>query len=147
MRPGDRFFYHLQKGVPLRLELGEKDMKAGTVRAVRRDNGEKLDVAHDALVPTVTKILDDIQSSLYEKAKAFRERNTSFAASYDELKAILEEKGGFVEAYFAGSSEDERRVKDETGATPRCIPLADKSVGKCIFTGREGRKTIFAKAY
>ncbi|MDR1376282.1 MAG: proline--tRNA ligase, partial [Synergistaceae bacterium] len=95
MRPGDRFFYHLQKGVPLRLELGEKDMKTGTVRAVRRDNGEKLDIAHDALVPTVTKILDDIQSSLYKKAKSFREKNTSFAASYDELKAALEEKGGF----------------------------------------------------
>jgi prolyl-tRNA synthetase len=147
MRPGDRFFYHLQKGVPLRLELGEKDMKAGTVRAVRRDNGEKIDIAHDALIPTVTAILDDIQSSLYKKAKAFREKNTSFAASYDELKAILEEKGGFVEAYFAGSLEDERRVKDETGATPRCIPLADKSTGKCVFTGREGRRTIFAKAY
>jgi prolyl-tRNA synthetase len=147
MRPGDRFFYHLQKGVPLRLELGEKDMKAGTVRAVRRDNGEKIDIAHDALIPTVTTILNDIQSSLYKKAKAFREKNTSFAASYDELKAILEEKGGFVEAYFAGSLEDERRVKDETGATPRCIPLADKSTGKCVFTGREGRRTIFAKAY
>jgi prolyl-tRNA synthetase len=147
MRPGDRFFYHLQKGVPLRLELGEKDMKAGTVRAVRRDNGEKLDIAQDALVPAVTKILEDVQSSLYKKAKTFREKNTSFAGTYDELKAALEEKGGFVEAYFAGGPEDERRVKDETGATPRCIPLADTSTGKCIFTGREGRRTIFAKAY
>ncbi|MDR1979746.1 MAG: proline--tRNA ligase [Synergistaceae bacterium] len=147
MRPGDRFFHHLQRGVPLRLELGEKDMKAGTVRAVRRDSGEKLDIAHEALTPTVLKLLDDIQSSLYAKAKAFREKNTSFAESYDEMKTLLEEKGGFVEAYFAGGPEDERRIKDETGATPRCIPLADSSTGKCIFTGREGRKTIFAKAY
>jgi prolyl-tRNA synthetase len=148
MRPGDRFFYHLQRGVPLRLELGEKDMKAGTVRAVRRDNGEKLDIAQDALVPAVTKILDDIQTSLYAKAKTFREKNTSFASSYEELKAALEEKGGFVEAYFAGTPEDERRIKDETGgATPRCVPLADTSTGKCVLTGREGRKTIFAKAY
>ncbi|MDR1379622.1 MAG: proline--tRNA ligase [Synergistaceae bacterium] len=148
MRPGDRFFYHLQKGVPLRLEFGEKDMKAGTVRAVRRDSGEKFNIAQDALIPTVTKILDDIQASLYAKAKAFREKNTSFASSYDELKAALEEKGGFVEAYFAGTPEDERRVKDETGgATPRCVPLGDTSTGKCVLTGREGRKTIFAKAY
>jgi prolyl-tRNA synthetase len=148
MRPGDRFFYHLQRGVPLRLEFGEKDAKAGTVRAVRRDTGEKIDVTQDALVPTVTKILDEIQSSLYAKAKAFREKNTAFAATYDELKAMLEEKGGFVEAYFAGSPEDERRVKEETGgATPRCIPLTDTSTGKCILTGKAGRKTIFAKAY
>ena len=148
MRPGDRFFYHLQKGVPLRLELGEKDMKASTIRAVRRDNGEKIDIAHDALVPTVLKILEDIQSSLYLKAKAFKEENTSFAADYEEMKKLLGEKGGFVEAYFAGTPEDERRIREETGgATPRCIPLADKSTGKCIVTGKEGRKTIFAKAY
>lgn len=148
MRPGDRFFYHLQKGVPLRLELGEKDMEAGTVRAVRRDNGEKIDVAHDNIVPAVEKILDDIQTSLYSKAKAFREAHTSQAESYDELKSLLEEKGGFVEAYFAGSKEDERRIKEETGgATPRCVPIADTSTGKCILTGKEGRRTIFAKSY
>ncbi|MDR2174535.1 MAG: proline--tRNA ligase [Synergistaceae bacterium] len=148
MRPADRFFFHLQRGVPLRLELGEKDMKAGTVRAVRRDTGEKFDIAQDALVSSVPKILEDIQSSLYAKAKTFREANTFSASTYDELKAILDEKGGFVEAYFAGTPEDERRIKEETGgATPRCIPLSDDSRGKCILTGKEGRKTIFAKAY
>ncbi|MCL2010123.1 MAG: proline--tRNA ligase [Synergistaceae bacterium] len=148
MRPGDRFFHHLQKGVPLRLELGEKDMESGTVRAVRRDGGEKIDLPHDSVVQSVEKILDDIQASLYSKARAFRETNTSQAASYDELKSLLEEKGGFVEACFAGSPEDERRIKEETGgATPRCVPLTDMSVGKCVLTGREGRKTIFAKAY
>jgi prolyl-tRNA synthetase len=148
LRPGDRFFYHLQKGVPLRLELGEKEMEAGTVRAVRRDNGEKIDVTHDNIVPTVRKILDDIQASLYSKAKAFRESHTSRATNYDELKSLLEEKGGFVEAYFAGSREDERRIKEETGgATPRCMPLADTSTGKCVITGKEGRMTIFAKSY
>jgi len=149
MRPGDRFFQHLQKGVPLRLELGEKEMSAGTVRAVRRDTGEKIDISHDNIVPAVTQILDDMQKSLYAKAKSFRESNTSSAASYDELKALLEEKGGFVEAYFAGSKEDERKIKEETGgATPRCIPIADTSTGKCIVTGQDGgKKTIFAKAY
>jgi prolyl-tRNA synthetase len=148
MRPGDRFFHHLQRGVPLRLELGEKDMKTGSVRVVRRDNGEKTDVSYDALTQAVPKILEDMQASLYAKAKAFREAHTSFAATYDELKAALEEKGGFVEAYFAGTPQDERRIKEETGgATPRCIPLSDSSTGRCVVTGKEGRKTIFAKAY
>ena len=148
MRPGDRFFHHLQRGVPLRLELGEKDIKAGTVRAVRRDTGEKTDIAFDALVPTVCKLLEEIQSFLYEKAKNFREENTHFASDYDELKALLKEEGGFVEAYFAGSPEDERRIKEETGgATPRCMPLSDDTRGPCIITGKEGRRTIFAKAY
>ncbi len=148
MRPGDRFFHHLQRGVPLRLELGEKDMRAGTVRAVRRDTGERLDIAHDALVPTVTSLLEDIQASMYARARTFREEHTSFAGSYEELKALLSERGGFVETYFAGSPEDERRIREETGgATPRCIPLSDSSRGKCVVTGREGRRTIFAKAY
>ena len=148
MRPGDRFFHHLQRGVPLRLELGEKDMRAGTVRAVRRDTGERLDIAHDALVPTVTRLLEDIQASMYARARGFREEHTSFAGSYEELKALLSEQGGFVEAYFAGSPEDERRIREETGgATPRCIPLSDSSRGNCVVTGREGRRTIFARAY
>ncbi|NLL37767.1 MAG: proline--tRNA ligase [Fretibacterium sp.] len=148
LRPGDRFFTHLQKGVPLRLELGEKDMKGGTVRVVRRDTGEKLDVARDALIPTILKLLDEIQASLYGRAKAFREANTSKAATLDELKALIAEKGGFVETWFAGTPDDERRVREETGgATPRCIPLGDDSRGTCFITGREGRKTVFAKAY
>ena len=148
LRPGDRFFTHLQKGVPLRVELGEKDLQAGTVRCVRRDTGEKLDVPAEKLIPTVQKLLDDIQTNLYAKAKAFREEHTTFASTYDELKAIIAEKGGFVEAYFAGSPEDERRIKEDTGgATPRCIPLSDTAAGKCIITGKEGRRTIFAKAY
>lgn len=147
MRPGDRFFAHLQKGVPLRLELGEKDMGAGTVRAVRRDTGARADIAQEALAPEVKKLLEDIQTSLYTRAKTFREAHTAFAGSYDELKAIIAERGGFVEAYFAGTPEDERRIQTETGATPRCIPLADNSRGPCIITGKEGRRTIFAKAY
>ncbi|MBR1671636.1 MAG: proline--tRNA ligase [Fretibacterium sp.] len=147
LKPGDRFFYHLQRGVPLRLELGEKDMAAGTVRCVRRDTGEKTDAAADALIPTVKDLLEKMQDNIYSRAKAFREEHTTSADSYDEMKAILEEKGGFVKAYFGGSAEDEVRIREETGATPRCIPLSDSSTGKCIITGKEGRRTIFAKAY
>ena len=146
-RPGDRFFAHLQKGVPLRLELGEKDLAAGTVRIVRRDTGEKLDVANDAVIPTVKQLLSDIQSNLFTRAKNFREANTRDAGSYEELKNIIANHGGFVRAYFGGTPEDEVRIREETGATPRCILPGDHK-GKCIITGQDGaRLTIFAKAY
>ncbi len=146
-RPGDRFFAHLQKGVPLRLELGEKDLASGTVRLVRRDTGEKLDVNNDNVIPTVKKLLADIQNNLYERAKTFREANTHDAKTYDELKEIIDKQGGFVRAYFGGTPEDEVRIREETGATPRCV-LPGNDKGKCIITGQDNaRLTIFAKAY
>ncbi|MBQ9904581.1 MAG: proline--tRNA ligase [Synergistaceae bacterium] len=146
-RPADRFFTHLQKGVPLRLELGEKDLAAGTVRIVRRDTGAKIDAANDKVVETVKNLLDEIQSNLFTKAKTFRDNNTHDASSYDELKEIIESKGGFVRAYFGGTPEDETRIREETGATPRVIVPGDHK-GKCIITGNEGaRLTVFAKAY
>ena len=147
MRPGDRFFTHLQKGVPLRLELGEKDLQAGTVRLVRRDTGEKIDVNSENVVQTVKKILDDIQNNLFTRAKNFREENTHDAKNYDELKEIIEKQGGFVRAYFAGTPEDEVKIREDTGATPRCILPGDNK-GRCFMTGKENaRLTIFAKAY
>ena len=146
-RPGDRFFTHLQHGVPLRLELGEKDLAAGTVRIVRRDTGEKIDVANDAVIPTVKKLLDDIQANLFTRAKAFREANTHDAKTYDELKEIIDKQGGFVRAYFGGTPDYEVRIREETGATPRCI-LPGENRGKCIITGSDdARLTVFAKAY
>lgn len=147
MRPGDRFFAHLQKGVPVRLELGEKDIAAGTVRLVRRDTGAKMDVANDAVITTVKDVLADIQANLFNRAKSFRDENTHDAASYDELKEIIADRGGFVRAYFGGTKDDETRIREETGATPRCI-LPGNNTGKCIITGNDGaRLTVFAKAY
>jgi prolyl-tRNA synthetase len=147
LRPGDRFFYHIQKGVPLRLELGEKEFEKCVVSAVRRDTGERIELPLEGLEVKVQLLLEDIQESLYSKALAFRKSNTRSAENYEELKSIIDENGGFVEAYFAGTREDERHIKEETGATPRCMPLSDNSRGKCFMTGNEGRKTIFAKAY
>ena len=147
MRPGDRFFAHLQKGVPVRLELGEKDIAAGTVRLVRRDTGAKMDVKNDEVIPTVKKVLADIQANLFSRAKNFRDENTHDASSYEELKEIIADKGGFVRAYFGGTKDDETRIREETGATPRCI-LPGNDTGKCIITGNDGaRLTVFAKAY
>ena len=147
MRPADRFFTHLQKGVPLRLELGEKDLKAGTVRLVRRDTGEKIDVKAENVIESVKKILDEIQDNLFKRAKDFREANTRDAKTYDELKEIIANKGGFVRAYFAGTPEDEVKIREDTGATPRCI-LPGGNTGKCFITGKDNaRLTVFAKAY
>lgn len=148
LRPGDRFFSHLQKGVPLRLELGEKEMAAEKVRVVRRDTGEKIDVAWNALADTIPALLEEIQQNLFDNALKFRLENTHQANSMDEFKKILSEKGGFIEVYFAGSKEDEKAIKEATQATARCHPTEDESTGTCFYTGKpNGRRTIFAKAY
>ena len=148
LRPGDRFFQHLQKGVPLRVELGEKDLAAGTARVVRRDTGEKMDIPLENLASRIPSLLEEIQSSLYDKALSFRRENTAEVASYEEMKKVLEEKGGFVETWFAGSRDDEKKIKEETGATARCMPIDSENPGTCFYTGKPGaRKVIFAKAY
>ncbi len=148
MRPADRFFLHLQRGVPLRLELGEKDAAKRAVRSVRRDTGAKEDIAWDDLASRVPAVLDDIQRSLYEKACAFRDANTREVGSYEALKAQIAE-GGWVKCFFAGSAEDEKKIKEETQATVRCYPLAESGrTGRCVYTGREGAHlAIFAKSY
>lgn len=149
MRPGDRFFYHLQKGVPLRLELGEKEFEKGTVRAVRRDTGEKIDLPWDGIETKVHELLETIQEDLLNKARSFRETNTHEVSDFDGLKKTLEEKGGFIKTYFSGTKEDEKAIKEATGATVRCFPLEDKDArGRCFFTGKDGaRMAIFAKSY
>jgi len=148
LRPGDRFFRHLQKGVPLRLELGEKEMERQTLRAVRRDTAERSDIPWESVAAAVPGLLDDIQKSLFEKALAFRTANTRHATSFDEMKSILESSGGFVTAYFGGDRSDEKAIKEATGATVRCFPLSDDSRGTCFFTGKPDAKlAIFARAY
>jgi prolyl-tRNA synthetase len=149
MRPGDRFFNYLQKGVPIRLELGEKEFAAQTVRAVRRDTGEKTDIAWSEIADRIPALLETIQNDMFEKAKKFRIENTHRASNISEFKDILEKQGGFVEVFFGGSVDDEKAIKEATGATPRCIP-SDRidEVGKCFYTGKDSSHlTIFAKAY
>jgi prolyl-tRNA synthetase len=150
MRPGDRFFSHLQKGVPLRLELGERELQDKTFRFVRRDSGEKGFLSLENLSTEVPKMLEEIQCQLYTRALDFRKSHTLRASSFDEMKAMLTEKGGFVEAFFAGSPEDEKTIKEVTGgATVRCFPLARKDErGTCLFTGKKDASlAIFAKSY
>mgnify|MGYP000885577743 FL=1 len=148
LRPGDRFFRHLQKGVPLRMELGEREMESGKVRAVRRDTAERQDIPWESVEKEVPGLLNSIQEALFAKALAFREANTRHASSFEEMKSILESEGGFVTAFFAGDRSDEKAIKEATGATVRCFPLSDSRTGTCFFTGKEGaRLAIFARAY
>ena len=149
MRPGDRFFSHLQKGVPLRLELGEKEFGKSVLRAVRRDTGEKIEIAWNEIETAVPALLDDIQNNLLERARKFRIDNTHQVSNMEEFKDVLENKGGFIEVFFEGTKDDEKAIKELTGATPRCYPVEYASErGTCFYTGKENvRKAIFAKAY
>jgi prolyl-tRNA synthetase len=151
MRPGDRFFHHLQRGVPLRIELGEREHDSGRVTLVRRDTSKKESVSQDALAEAAKETLEAIQKNLYDSALAFRESNTRDIENMEEMKKFFSKDGpgGFARTYFAGTPEDEGEIKYETGgATIRCMPTDDESRGKCVYTGKPGgRRTIFAKAY
>lgn len=145
MRPGDRFFANIQKGIPLRLELGEKEYQREVFQAVRRDNGERFDIPWDQAAVKVPEILEDIQHNLYNRALEFRKQNTFKAGNFEEFKDIFAGKGGFVEAFFAGGKEEEKLIKEETGATVRCFPLEREETGTCFFTGKPGAKlAVFA---
>lgn len=148
MRPGPKFFEWEKKGVPIRIEIGPRDIAAKSVIVVRRDTSKKGSVAEGKVIAQVGKILDEIQNFLFSKALAFQQDNSYKIDSWDELKIIIE-KGGFVYAHWCGSADCETKVKEETKATIRNIPLNQKEErGKCIFCGNSSnRRVIFAKAY
>lgn len=147
-RPGFKFADYELKGVPVRLVLGAKDLENGTVEVMRRDTLEKQTVPFEGIVDYVADLLEDIQDNIYQKARKFRDEHISVADSYDEFKEKIE-AGGFVLAHWDGTTETELRVKDETKATIRCIPLdGDETPGTCIFTGKpSARRVIFARNY
>ncbi len=150
-RPGFKFNDWEMRGVPLRLEVGPKDVENNKAVLARRDvpgrEGKQF-IDQDALLGTVRDLLVDIQDSMLRQATEFRDSNTHDIRTYDELKQIVE-KGGWVRGWWAGSNEDERRVKDETGATLRCFPLEQPGgKGTCFLTGETAeRVAIFSKAY
>jgi prolyl-tRNA synthetase len=150
--PGFKFNDWEMRGVPLRLEIGPKDIEAGTVVLARRDipgREGKQSISQDSIEKHIRQTLDAIQDNMFEKALQFREQNTHSVGSYDDFKEVLESKGGFIRAHWAGSREDEERIKDETKATIRCLPLDyTEGKGRCFFTGEETEQVaIFAKAY
>ncbi|MBQ7690820.1 MAG: proline--tRNA ligase [Muribaculaceae bacterium] len=147
-RPGFKFADYELKGVPVRLVLGARDIENGTVEVMRRDTLEKHEAPLQGIEQYVKNLLEDIQQGIYDKALRQREAMTYRVDTWDEFKAQIE-KGGFLLAHWDGTTETEERIKEETKATIRCIPLdAPDEQGRCIYTGRpSSRRVIFARNY
>ena len=148
-RPGFKFAEHEMRGIPVRLGIGMRDLEQGTVEVARRDTREKTSVQLDGVARYVRDLLGEIQENLLHQARAFRSEHTSVAENYDQFKELLESKGGFVYAHWDGTTETELRIKEETKATIRCLPLdAVKEPGRCIVTGAPSAMRVpFARAY
>ncbi|HKI97161.1 MAG TPA: proline--tRNA ligase [bacterium] len=149
LRPAERFFYWVQQGVPLRIEVGPRDVKQGQVMLVRRDNRAKTPVPIERVGELAAEVLDTMQADLYQRAVDFRTAHSHTVDDYAEFKRIIEGEGGFVYAHWNGKAETEAKIKEETKATIRCIPLDGvQEQGKCIVTGEPStRRVIFAQAY
>ena len=147
-KPGWKFAEYEMKGVPLRISVGPRDMENKTVELARRDTLTKEIVSQNAISKTIISLLSTIQDDLFSKSKLFLNDNTSTADSIQEMIDILDNKGGFVEAFWDGESDSELKIKELTKATIRFIPLASNETGKCILTGKEDSvKVVFARAY
>ncbi len=148
-KPGYKYTEWEMVGVPVRVEIGPRDVDSQQVMVVRRDNRQKIPVSLDNLNSAIDAILQDVQEDLYKKALDFQKANTYHIDDYEEFKKLQEEKNGFIQAYWCGSAECEEKVKNETKATIRNIPFDQKQEkGKCISCGKNSNgRVIFAKAY
>ena len=147
--PGWKFAEYEMKGVPIRLEIGPKDIENNQCVLVRRDNGEKIFVSLDELNEKVAELLEDIQNNLFNKALKHREESTSYAKEYDEFKEIITNKPGFVKAMWCGDEECENKIKEDTTATSRCMPFEQEEISdKCICCGKPAKAMVYwGKAY
>jgi prolyl-tRNA synthetase len=148
-KPGFKFAEWELKGVPVRIAIGPRDLENGTVEIARRDTKEKKTVRLEEVTTLIPDLLEEIQRSIYEKARAFRDSHITSVNSWEELKKVLDEKGGFVSAHWDGTPETEAAIKEETKATIRCIPLdTQPENGKCVYSGKASdRRVLFARAY
>lgn len=148
-RPGWKFNEYEVQGVPIRLAIGPRDIANGVIEMARRDTGEKVSVERGSIVEEVTSTLDAIQKNLYNRAAAYREERTTSVNSFEEFVDVLDSKGGFVLAHWDGTAETEARIKEETKATIRCIPLdAQEDQGIDMLSGKPStRRVVFARAY
>lgn len=148
-RPGWKFAEYETKGVPVRIAIGPRDLENGTVELVRRDTKEKSVVELDGIDEFIQELLADMQEAMYEKAKNFRTDNFHKVDTYEEFKEQMKTKGGFYLVHWDGTAETEEKIKAETQATIRCIPLdAKEENGKCMVTGKPSKyRVVIAKAY
>jgi len=149
LRPGPKFYEWEKKGIPVRIEIGVKDLAKQSVVMVRRDTGEKQSIGLNQAVEAVRDLLDAIQKNLFQRARKFRDESIRNIETYEEFKQVLREKGGFLSAHWCLDSVCEAKVKEETKATTRCIPFDQKKEdGKCIICGKKSDgRVLFAKAY
>ena len=147
--PGFKFNEWEMKGVPVRLEVGSRDMAQNVVTLVRRDSGEKIPVPKDKLGEEIPRLLDEIQKSLYSQAKTFRDEHTLTVESYDEFKTIIKETSGFVKCGWDGDPKTEAAIQEETKATIRCIPFEQNVDGlSCVYSGKPAKyQVVLGKAY
>jgi prolyl-tRNA synthetase len=148
-KPGWKFAEYELKGVPVRLAIGPRDLENNTVEVARRDTLEKKVLPVDGLDTYIENLLVEIQENIYNRALQFREKNTFRIDSWDEFRDVVEVKGGFAYAHWDGTPETEAKIKEETKATIRCIPLDNVlEEGNCIYTGKPSRqRVLFAVAY
>jgi len=148
-RPGWKFAEYEMKGVPVRLALGARDLEKNVVEIARRDTKEKKTIDLDGIAQYVDGLLLDIQHSMFNKAKAYRDEHITPANTWDEFVKLLDEKAGFISAHWDGTPETEEAIKEKTKATIRCIPLNNVAEqGTCILTGKPStQRVLFARAY
>ncbi len=147
-RPGFKFADYELKGVPVRLAIGARDIENGTIEVMRRDTLKKHVAPIEGIAQYCKDLLEEIQENIFNKALAHRESMTRTVETYDEFKTEIE-KGGFILAHWDGTPETEEKIKEETKATIRCIPLdGDKTPGVCMVTGKpSAQRVIFARNY
>lgn len=147
--PGWKFSEYEMKGIPLRLEIGPKDIENNQAVLVRRDNREKLVVSLDELENKIQEVLEDIQNSLFEKAKVSQVEKTSTAVNLDEFKNLLDMKPGFVKAMWCGDRACEDKIKEEAAATSRCMPFEQEHISDtCVCCGKPAKKLVYwGRAY
>ncbi|TDI72349.1 MAG: proline--tRNA ligase [Bacteroidetes bacterium] len=148
-KPGWKFAEYELKGVPVRIAMGPRDLENSTAEVVRRDTSEKQTYSLQDIGRIIQQMLSEMQNNIYQKALKFRDQNITTVDSYKKFKEVLYTKGGFVRAHWDGTAETEQRIKDETKATIRCIPINKETrAGICIYSGKSSsQEVIFAKAY
>ena len=148
-KPGWKFAEYELKGVPIRIAMGSRDLENKTVEVARRDTLTKETISLENIDNYIEELLETIQKDIYKKALSFRNENITKVDTYEEFKRVIEEKGGFISAHWDGTEEEEERIKEETKATIRCIPLdTEEEVGVSLISGKPSqRRVLFAKAY
>lgn len=146
--PGWKFNDWEMRGVPLRLEIGPRDLAAEQVTAARRDTGERTALPLSRLEEGVAELLDEVHRGLYRRALEFRQAHTHEAGDLASLRAVMEGPRGFIRAHWCEKPGCEERIKEETGATIRCLPFGERGEGRCILCGEPARQVVYlARAY